>query len=100
MPYIDKTRKGELRPLLDKIKFAGPGDLTYAVSVLMINYLTTLSPHMLTFHALNGCIGAVELAIHEFKRRILDPYEQQKIRDNGDIYQEFIRDSNINTLFK
>jgi len=62
MPYIDKTRKGELRPLLDKIKFAGPGDLTYAVSVLMINYLTTLSPHMLTFHALNGCIGAVELA--------------------------------------
>ncbi|KKL57029.1 hypothetical protein LCGC14_2239470, partial [marine sediment metagenome] len=36
----------------------------------------------------------------EFKRRILGPYEQQKMRDNGDIYQAFIRESNLNTLFK
>ena len=100
MPYITKQEKAELKPLLDQIKLASAGTLTYAVSILMINYLKNTSPHMLTFSALNACIGAVERATDEFKRRILDPYEQQKIRDNGDIYQEFIRDSNINTLFK
>ncbi len=100
MPYIDKHRKAELKPLLDQILLSSPGDITYAVSILMINYLKRNSPHMLTFTSLNSCIGAIERALDEFKRRILDPYEQEKIRDNGDIYQEFIRDSNINTLFK
>ncbi|KKK89467.1 hypothetical protein LCGC14_2732800 [marine sediment metagenome] len=100
MPYIEKQRKAELKPLLDKINLAGSGELTYAVSILMMNFLKRTSPHLLTFSILNSCIGAVERATDEFKRRILDPYEQQKIRDNGDIYQEFIRDSNINTLFK
>ncbi len=100
MPYIEKQRKAELKPLLDKIYLSGSGEITYAVSILMMNFLKHNSPHLLTFSVLNTCIGAVERALDEFKRRILDPYEQQKIRDNGDIYQEFIRDSNINTLFK
>ena len=100
MPYITKQEKDELKPLLDQIKLSGPGQLAYAVSILMINLLRHSSPHMLTFLVLNATIGAVERALDEFKRRILDPYEQQKIRDNGDVYQEFIRESNINTLFK
>ena len=100
MPYITKQEKADLKPLLDQIKFSGPGTLTYGVSILMINYLNTTSPHMLTFTALNSAIGAVERATDEFKRRILGPYEQQKMRENGDIYQAFIRESNLNTLFK
>ena len=100
MPYITKQEKTELKPLLDQVSISTPGSLTYAVSILMMSYLKPTVNNPLSFTSLNSVIGAVERALDEFKRRILDPYEQQKIRDNGDIYQEFIRNSNINTLFK
>lgn len=97
MPYIDKKSKSRLLPQLESIFCDSEGELCYAVSVLMMEFCKHREP--LNFSTLNSAIGAVRYAANHFEDRILKPYEQQKMRENGDIYQEFIRNTNLKTLF-
>ena len=38
------------------------------------------------YQAINDIVGAVEGAKLEFVRRIVNPYEDKKIKENGDVY--------------
>jgi hypothetical protein len=81
MPYI---------PDLDRanINFGGTpktaGELNYSFTQKIISYLCAKG---LNYQAINDVIGALEGAKLEFYRRIVAPYENQKIISNGDVYQ-------------
>jgi len=84
MPYIRK----DMRPAFDKhLKALGPhttsaGDLNYCITVLVHEYLKA---HGKSYSVMNDCIGVLDAAKMEFYRRIVVPYEDQKIEENGDI---------------
>ncbi len=87
MPYIRKSRREQLnsdhnyKPLV-------AGELNYKITQLFIEYLDR---NGLSYQTINDILGAVESAKLEFNRRVVSNYEDQKIKDNGDVYpKEFI----------
>jgi hypothetical protein len=80
MPYIMK----KLRP---RVRVGGiprdVGELNFAITVLLNSYLLGQS---LSYGTINDILGAVEGAKQEFYRRIAIPYEDLKIKQNGDVY--------------
>ena len=61
-----------------------PGVLNYKITLLLIEYYTTLG---LSYTVANDIVGVLDNAKHEFQRRILDPYEDKKRQENGDVYE-------------
>ena len=79
MPYI----KEELRRYLEKNpRPYGPGELNYMITELCIFYAGDY-PNYRTY---NEIIGALECCKMEFYRRSVVPYEDKKIKENGDVY--------------
>lgn len=82
MPYITQESREEidkyLIPLLDNFRSSG------ALAYIVYRILTILAKDR-TFGVLATYYGAVELALLEFKRRKIDPYEDAKRQENGDI---------------
>ncbi len=59
-----------------------PGELNYCLTRLCIEYAGS-HPN---YERLNAIIGALEACKLEFYRRMVAPYEDGKIRENGDVY--------------
>ena len=78
MPYISKDRRGHT---VDHETTAG--DLNYMISMLLIKYWKFSQRD---YQSINDIVGAIEGAKSEFQRRIVIPYENLKITQNGDIY--------------
>lgn len=80
MPYV----KQESRPDLEA---GGPiqisGNLNFLITKLLKRYWEN-SPK--NYQSINDIVGAVEGAKLEFIRRIVNPYEDKKIKENGDVY--------------
>jgi hypothetical protein len=49
----------------------------------------------LSYRILNNAVGAAESAKTEFQRRIVGPYEDSKIAENGDVYGPLIQGTDI-----
>ncbi len=83
MPYIKQERR-------DELKVSGgpetPGELNYAITMLLIEYWHR-SPLPGNYTRINDIVGACCCAMHEFERRIVGKYEDQKIKENGDVYR-------------
>jgi hypothetical protein len=56
-----------------------PGELTYAIYRLLLNYQAA------NFAEHSAVLGAVEAAKLEYYRRKVAPYEDEKIKENGDV---------------
>ena len=83
MPYIKKQRRDELdQEELEDIKPATVGELNYVITTICVNYLKLNST---SYRVINEIMGAIECAKQEFYRRVAVPYEQIKIKENGDI---------------
>ncbi len=82
MPYI---HEGD-RLSLDINKIVAPpvssGGLNYLITKMIVAFLGT-DPHYADF---NAAIGALECAKLELYRRLIGPYEDLKIEENGDVY--------------
>ena len=81
MPYINVTR----RHILDSGK-ATPdtaGELNYTITQLCETYRFK---HKTSYATFNDIIGALECAKQEYYRRMIAPYEDTKIIENGDVY--------------
>jgi hypothetical protein len=77
MPYIKKE---------DRINITSPnsvGELNYMISMIALSYLENKG---LNYQTINDIIGAFDCAKNEFYRRAAVPYENEKIKTNGDIY--------------
>ncbi len=80
IPYIKAIQKEALEA---GASITGPGELNYLVTRLLRRYWKN-SPQ--NYQAINDIVGAVEGAKQEFIRRIVNPYEDKKIQENGDVY--------------
>lgn len=58
------------------------GELNYAITMLCVRYLGS----SYNYHTLNGVIGVLECAKLELYRRMAAPYEDAKMKENGDVY--------------
>lgn len=84
MPYIKKERREELNCLTTDVwNMEGAGELNYVITELICSYVRK---HGLSYATLNNIIGALECAKLELYRRVAAPYEDEKIRQNGDVY--------------
>jgi hypothetical protein len=83
MPYIDKQRRKNLTPA----QVRNAGELNYLITKVIRDYISDESGiRGLSYQVINDIIGALEGAKLEFYRRIAAPYEDTKIKLNGDVY--------------
>ena len=85
MPYVSEERKGDLNwgdELPDNA-----GDMNYMITKLCDEYLQRKG---LKYEHLNAIIGVLECAKLEMYRRLAAPYENQKILENGDVYDPIL----------
>lgn len=90
MPYVKKSVRAnlypELGPLHDRLwdEDQGPGSANYIITMLMTAWLGP-DPSYADY---NAAIGVLECAKMELYRRLVAPYEDRKIAENGDVYTE------------
>ena len=87
MPYIkDKDRK-RLQPGIDLLtdEIRTVGELNYTVTRLALRFLNHLG---VNYSNISNVIGTLTLIPAEISRRIVHPYEDTKIVQNGDV-EEF-----------
>jgi hypothetical protein len=80
MPYITQASR-EL--VLQHDKPRTPGELNFVLSLLVWEYFKHNGKN---YQAINDVVGALEGAKLEFYRRVAAPYEDSKIKENGDVY--------------
>lgn len=102
MPYIDEDRRDavsqafdSINPIEDLIEIgAGPGDLAFLIA-------DAVDSMLLAIEALEGGYryshladidGVLGTAQHEFRRRILDPYEDLARSIKGEVYTVLVED--------
>ena len=78
MPYITQSE----RNAVDVGSPMNAGQLNYSITMLIKNYVNI---NELKYQTINDIIGALEGAKAEFQRRVVAPYEDKKILENGDI---------------
>ena len=88
MPYILSKERDKLKPATDAAaavidKDTTAGDLNYMISLMAKAYIDAKG---LRYEHLNAVVGALDSCKAEFQRRVVAPYEDQKIGENGDVY--------------
>jgi len=79
MPYINK----DSRPRAIVEGPVSSGELNYIFTRAINSYLRY---HTSNYQTFNDILGALEGCKLEFNRRIVIPYEDEKIKENGDVY--------------
>ena len=89
MPYIEQTERDyyevSLRKIigtLDNLKNQ-PGHLNYVISRILEGFAYNKG---VNYACLSETAAQARAAAAEFERRVLGPYEDQKIIENGDVY--------------
>lgn len=82
MPYVKQDLRSDLSPE-SGVDPDNPGELNYQFTKLINFYVEA---NGLTYTTINDVIGALKAAKLEFYRRIVVPYEERKIVENGDVY--------------
>lgn len=80
MPYITQEDKEFLETELPDTA----GHLNYLFTTIINGY----TEDGVSYQKINDVVGALEGAKAEFQRRIVAPYEDKKIKENGDVYYE------------
>lgn len=87
MPYIEEDRR---EVLTDYVTGGYPetvGELNFLITNSCINYIDYLEKGDIHGYSVyNEVVGALECAKQEFYRRMVVPYEDKKIQENGDVY--------------
>jgi len=79
MPYIKKEYRSKASSNLFNV-----GELNYSITKLVSDYIEINTGTK--YERINAAIGALECAKLELYRRIAAPYEDGKMRKNGDVY--------------
>lgn len=81
MPYLKQGDRYYVDEYQDPTQ---PGELTYLLTQVIRKYVNRCGPRFAIFAEVIGCLEATKL---EFYRRIVAPYEDEKIHVNGDVYE-------------
>jgi hypothetical protein len=92
MPYITSKTRSVFDKDIEKLakKIINKGELTYCLYRLCLLIVDSWAESYSTY---NEIVGALECTKLEFYRRQIGPYEQKKIRDNGDVSGIYERNS-------
>ena len=84
MPYIEKNKRIEFMAEVDSLadKIENKGDLNYVICELVGKLILKTK---ISYTQISEWIDGVHGAERELTRRILDPYEDIKAKDNGDV---------------
>lgn len=82
MPYIKQANRDALT-ILSVNDAENAGELNYLLTSIIKQYIDY---NGLNYQHINDVLGALEGAKTEFYRRIVQPYEDTKIKENGDVY--------------
>lgn len=80
MPYIPSDRVEVIQSPSD---IETSGELNYFLTRVILTYLKKKG---LKYATCNDIIGALDCCKEEFRRRVIDPYEDLKRSENVDIY--------------
>ena len=82
MPHIKKQD----RPVFDPLSPSAitPGQLNFQLTKVVIEYLKR---HGLCYGTCNDIVGALDNCKDEFRRLVQHPYENEKIKENGNVYE-------------
>lgn len=83
MPYIDQKRRDEIHDGTDP-ELRSPGELTYILYLACLDYLKD-KDRPIRYADLAEVLGAISATNQEFYRRVVAPYEDKKIAENGDV---------------
>lgn len=83
MPYITQRDRDILEQMPYDPTKVGGGGINYLFSSLMDEWLEA---NGVSYQSINTLIGVLECAKMELYRRVAVPYEDKKIRENGDVY--------------
>lgn len=89
MPYIKKHHKKWIDDHIQNLnEYIGtdPGIMNYTITKLCIGSM----PHR--YRDYNRLIGVLECVKQELYRRAIAPYEDEKIKENGDVYEKLKTD--------
>jgi len=83
-PYIKQDRRKIIEDYLEEVgtSLETKGELTYSIYKLGIEYMKN---HKTDYQNLSDICASMRDAEHEFRRKILDGYENIKEFENGDI---------------
>ena len=83
MPYIIQEKRKKLDPIIAQIT-ALPllsGDVNFVITCILESFYG--AP---LYEGLNSGLGVLEAVKQEFYRRRVVPFEEQKKRENGEVY--------------
>ena len=84
MPYIEQTMRYEIDRGSNP---RTPGELNYFITKHIHQYMNMkLIGDPINYALLNEIMGVLECAKSEFWRRYVIPYENEKMKENGDVY--------------
>jgi len=90
MPYIDAEGRGKFEEDLKNLSqnIMSVGEMNYCITMLISNFVDDVHKveGKVSYHHYNQLIGVIECAKLELYRRLVTPYEDIKITDNGDVY--------------
>lgn len=88
MPYIKKENRECFNDMLIKFnklmlnEYINEGELNYLITKIVNSYTNIKG---LKYKTINQVIGVLECVKTEYNRRIVAPYEDEKIKENGDV---------------
>lgn len=83
MPYIQDKNHIREELVLGSLSPLTAGELNFKITTVVNQYLVDKGKN---YQNLNEVIGVLECAKLELYRRIVAPYETQKVIENGDVY--------------
>lgn len=84
MPYIKAEDRTELLdPDNEERLPETAGELNFTITIIIDEYFKRMGGR---YAQINDVLGALEGAKLEFYRRVAAPYEDTKIKENGDVY--------------
>ncbi len=82
MPHIKKQDRPVFDPLSPLARTSG--QLNFQLTKVVIGYLKR---HGLCYDTCNDIVGALDNCKDEFRRLVQHPYEDEKIKQNGNVYE-------------
>lgn len=86
MPYIKKEDRNRVDKVFSDYADNFPktcGELNYCICLMINQYIAEKGEKYQTY---NDIIGVLECAKQEIYRQLIAPYEDKKIKENGDVF--------------
>jgi len=80
MPYINQDRRDDVVHTWD---YKTAGEFNYAVTKMITYYIEKNGESYQTYNDIMGALEGIKLELY---RRKIAPYEDKKIKENGDVY--------------